>query len=40
MTKKAVKGLKWSKPDIRRLGQIKDVAGAQGAGAQAAGAKT
>ena len=40
MQKKSAKGLKWSKPDIRRLGQIQDVAGAQGAGAQGGGLKT
>ena len=40
MQKEAVKARKWSKPEVRRLGQIKDVAGAQGAGTQAAGAKT
>ena len=40
MQKEAVKARKWSKPEVRRLGQIKDVAGAQGAGAQGAGTKT
>lgn len=30
----------WAKPQIKRLGEIKDVAGAQGAGAQAGGFKT
>lgn len=30
----------WIKPKIRRLGKIKDVAGAQGAGDQAGGLKT
>ena len=30
----------WAKPRLRRLGEIKDVAAAQGAGAQGAGAKT
>lgn len=30
----------WDKPQLRRLGEIKDIAGAQGAGAQAAGTKT
>ena len=30
----------WTKPRIERLGKISDVAGAQGAGAQAAGVKT
>ena len=30
----------WMKPAIRLLGKIKDVAGAQGAGGQAAGLKT
>ena len=40
MEKEAVKARKWSKPEVRRLGQIKDVAGALGAGAQAGGFKT
>jgi len=30
----------WTKPQIKRLGRIKEVAGAQGAGPQGAGAKT
>lgn len=30
----------WTKPHFKRLGKMKDVKGAQGAGAQAAGAKT
>lgn len=30
----------WIKPEIRRLGAIKDVAGAQGAGTQGGGTKT
>ena len=30
----------WVKPLIKRLGKIEDVAGAQGAGAQAGGFKT
>ena len=30
----------WTKPEIKRLGEIKDVAGAQGAGAQGGGTKT
>lgn len=30
----------WKRPRIERLGVIKDVAGAQGAGVQAAGTKT
>ncbi len=30
----------WIKPEIERLGEIKDVSGAQGAGGQAAGVKT
>jgi hypothetical protein len=40
MFKKAVKLRVWTKPDIRRLGGIKDVAGAQGPGGQGNGAKT
>jgi hypothetical protein len=31
---------RWSKPELKRLGEIKDIAGAQGAGAQAAATKT
>jgi hypothetical protein len=31
---------KWIKPELRRLGKIQDVAGSQGAGAQAGGLKT
>jgi len=30
----------WTKPQIRHLGRIVDIAGAQGVGAQAAGVKT
>lgn len=40
MNKKAAKAKAWIKPEIQRLGAIKDVAGAQGAGSQGAGAKT
>jgi hypothetical protein len=40
MTKLAARSKGWTKPHVRRLGEIKDVAGAQGAGAQGAGAKT
>jgi hypothetical protein len=40
MKKDAGKPTLWTKPHVRRLGEIKDVAGAQGAGAQGAGAKT
>jgi hypothetical protein len=40
MKKDATTSKQWTKPEIRRLGKIKDVAGAQGAGSQAAGAKT
>lgn len=39
MTKEA-KRTRWEKPELKRLGKIKDVAGAQGAGTQGAGAKT
>lgn len=39
MTIKASKKA-WTKPSVRRLGKISDVAGAQGAGTQGAGAKT
>jgi hypothetical protein len=31
---------RWSKPGLKRLGEIKDIAGAQGAGVQAGGVKT
>lgn len=40
MKKKMVRPRAWTKPEIRRLGEMKDVAGAQAAGAQGAGAKT
>ena len=40
MNREAVSSKEWTKPEVRRLGQIKDVAGAQGAGAQGAGTKT
>lgn len=39
MIRKSPRG-RWTKPEVRRLGKIEDVAGAQGAGAQAAGVKT
>ena len=34
MEKKAAKVVKWTKPEIRRLGEIKDVAGPAGIGPQ------
>ena len=40
MTTETTRRQVWTKPEIKRLGEIKDVAGAQGAGAQGAGAKT
>ena len=40
MKKDAVNQRVWIKPEIRRLGTIKDVAGAQGAGTQGGGTKT
>jgi hypothetical protein len=40
MKKDTITSKQWTKPEIRRLGKIKDVAGVQGAGSQAAGAKT
>jgi len=40
MKKKAVNPLVWIKPEIRRLGAITDVAGAQGPGTQGNSAKT
>lgn len=30
----------WTRPEVRRLGTIKDVANSQGSGSQGAGAKT
>ena len=40
MKKRTDKPKEWAKPEIRRLGRIEDVAGAQGAGAQAGTTKT
>lgn len=40
MSANLVKPKKWSKPKVRRLGSIKDVAANQGAGPQGGGAKT
>ena len=40
MNKEVAKRKVWTKPEITRLGEVRDVSGAQGAGAQAAGAKT
>ena len=40
MKQKSVRASDWKKPQIKKLGKIKDVAGAQGAGAQGAGTKT
>jgi hypothetical protein len=40
MTKDPTSRKVWTKPQIKRLGEIKEVAGAQGAGVQAAGLKT
>ena len=40
MTRETTTRRVWTKPHFKRLGEIKDVAGAQGAGAQAAGTKT
>lgn len=37
---KKLKVKAWRKPELKRLGEIKDVANAQGSGGQAAGAKT
>lgn len=34
MSKKAVKATLWTKPEIKRLGEIKDVAGNSGLGTQ------
>ena len=40
MATKTAKAKSWTKPELKRLGEMKDVKGAQGAGAQAAGVKT
>jgi len=40
MATKTAKAKSWTKPELKRLGEMKDVKGAQGAGAQAAGLKT
>ena len=40
MSNHPAKPTKWSKPELKRLGKIQDVGGAQGAGTQAAGVKT
>ncbi|HKX91513.1 MAG TPA: hypothetical protein VJM15_03710 [Sphingomicrobium sp.] len=40
MTREIPQRKVWTKPQLKRLGEIKDVAGAQGAGAQGAGTKT
>jgi hypothetical protein len=40
MAKLAVRTKAWTKPEVRTLGTIKDVAGAQGAGAQGNTVKT
>lgn len=40
MTKVATSSRVWTKPEFKRLGEIKDVANGQGAGPQAAGVKT
>jgi hypothetical protein len=40
MTRETTKRKVWTKPQLTRLGEIKDVAGAQGVGAQGAGTKT
>ena len=40
MTNETARPKVWTKPKLQRLGKIQDVAGAQGAGAQAAGVKT
>jgi hypothetical protein len=40
MKKDAATRQAWTKPGLRRLGAMKDVAGAQGAGAQGNAAKT
>lgn len=40
MTTEIGKPRKWSKPRLKRLGEIKDVSGAQGPGTQGNNAKT
>jgi hypothetical protein len=40
MTDEHKKPTRWTKPEFKRLGEMKDVKGAQGAGAQGAGTKT
>lgn len=40
MKRNEVKARVWTRPEIRQLGALTDVAGAQGAGTQGAGAKT
>lgn len=40
MRKQIITRKAWTKPELKHLGKIKDVAGAQGAGDQAAGFKT
>lgn len=34
MKQDAVKAVKWTKPEIKRLGEIKDVAGPSGTGSE------
>jgi hypothetical protein len=40
MKKEAVNSTPWTKPEVRRLGEIKDVAGAQTRVSQAVNAKS
>ncbi|MGH8525321.1 MAG: hypothetical protein ACREXY_14290 [Gammaproteobacteria bacterium] len=40
MTEVVIKPKVWTKPELKRLGEIKDVAGDQTAGPQGSGAKT
>lgn len=40
MTRKVTTRKEWTKPELKHLGRIKDVAGVQGAGVQGGGAKT
>lgn len=40
MKQTTAKPSNWTKPEIRLLGKLRDVAGAQGAGPQGNGAKT
>jgi hypothetical protein len=40
MPKKIVKWKQWAKPELKRIGQLKDVAGPSGVGAQGANSRS